>query len=327
MASAPIETGLMDMASGLMNFGLNQISSKQEYKRTQALMDKQNQMNIANWQMNNEYNSPKNQLARLRSAGINPDLFYGGSGNLVASDTPSTSMGSAPASHPSTFDFSNVMQSSLLDSQKKLLDAQTTKTLADANQTNQLTPWVTEQIKSTLALNDANAKVLNENVEKIRNETELLRWQGNVAKNESKISDALRDSRISEELKRNGASEKQSEEIIKNFSALYTAQIKLAIAQSYAAYVQSDAAKENAAANTANVRTNREALQLDSIIRNGELNVKKQQYKLDRELKHFGMNLQAKENEWRDLIKDVPVVGDAIHGLLSIPGTWLKLVK
>lgn len=322
MSSEPLIAGVADTANSLVNFGLNQINSSRDFRRTKSLMALQNDYNIQNWQMNNEYNSPSNQIARLRSAGINPDLFYGGSGNLVASSIPSESLGSSPISHPATFGSGNFGASLLLDSQKKLLDAQTEKTLADANQTNQLTPWVTEEIKSRLSLNDSNAKVLNENVEKIRNETELLKWQNNIAKNESQISDALKDSRISEELKRLGASETQSDEIIKSFSKLYSAQIQLAIAQSYASYVQSDAARENASTNRYNAETSRASLQLDSIIRHGELNVKKLNYELEKELNRFGMDVTSVQNEWRTMLKDVPIIGDAVHGLLSIPGSF-----
>ena len=43
----------------------------------------QNRMNIKNWQLANEYNSPSNQMSRFKSAGLNPNLIYerGDSGN------------------------------------------------------------------------------------------------------------------------------------------------------------------------------------------------------------------------------------------------------
>lgn len=37
-------------------------------------------MNIQNWNMQNEYNSPTNQVKRLRDAGLNPSLVYGNGG-------------------------------------------------------------------------------------------------------------------------------------------------------------------------------------------------------------------------------------------------------
>lgn len=327
MASESLIAGGLSLLSSAMDNAFNYAQSNRDYLRSKKLMALQNKYNVQNWQMNNEYNEPKNQIARLRSAGINPDLFYGGSGNIVASQMPSESLGSAPTSHPSTFGANFNPSVMLLDSQKKLLDAQTTKTLADANQTNQLTPWVTEEIKSRLNLNDSNAKLLNENVEKVRNESELLKWQSHIQKNESSILDAVKDSRISEELKRNGASEKQSETIMSQFSKMYAAQLQLAVAQAYASYVQSDAAKENAATNRYNAETSRAGLQLDALIKNSELNLKKQTFALDKELKQFGMNVTNLQNEWRTMLKEVPILGDAIHGLLSIPSGWFSAVK
>lgn len=44
----------------------------------------QNEYNMSAWQANNDYNSPVNSLARLREAGLNPNLYYGGSGASVA---------------------------------------------------------------------------------------------------------------------------------------------------------------------------------------------------------------------------------------------------
>ena len=57
----------------------------------------QNQWNIAQWNNENAYNSPAAQMQRMKAAGLNPDMMYGGgvSGNLSAS-SPSMTSG-APA--------------------------------------------------------------------------------------------------------------------------------------------------------------------------------------------------------------------------------------
>lgn len=54
----------------------------------------QNKWNRQQWQMENAYNSPSAQLRRMREAGLNPDMMYGGgvSGNLSAF-SPSMSSG------------------------------------------------------------------------------------------------------------------------------------------------------------------------------------------------------------------------------------------
>lgn len=58
------------------------------------LAQKQNEWNIQQWERSNEYNNPLNQMARLRHAGLNPNLVYGnGAGQSVASPNPQLTSG------------------------------------------------------------------------------------------------------------------------------------------------------------------------------------------------------------------------------------------
>ena len=59
-----------------------QIAAQREENRlnrtyNQMLARQQNQWNLEQWQRENYYNSPVAQMARLRQAGLNPDLMYG----------------------------------------------------------------------------------------------------------------------------------------------------------------------------------------------------------------------------------------------------------
>lgn len=56
------------------------------------------QRSLENWNMSNEYNSPREQMARLKAGGLNPNLAYG-SGNVggMSSGSPE---GYKPASSP-----------------------------------------------------------------------------------------------------------------------------------------------------------------------------------------------------------------------------------
>jgi hypothetical protein len=56
------------------NFFTGGASARKQYQYQSKLMDKQNQQQIDFWKMNNEYNTPFNQRARLEQAGLNPDL-------------------------------------------------------------------------------------------------------------------------------------------------------------------------------------------------------------------------------------------------------------
>lgn len=90
------------MPLGLINTGLgifgnllsNQINNnaqrrlyEQQYRDSLKFYNMQREDNLELWNMNNEYNSPAEQAARLRAAGINPDLQNVDSGN---SSSPSS---------------------------------------------------------------------------------------------------------------------------------------------------------------------------------------------------------------------------------------------
>lgn len=74
----------LDLASGLFNTGTQFATSKK-------LMDYQNKLNIQNWKMANEYNSPQAQMERYKAAGLNPNLVYGSLGQTAAGNLSSPS--------------------------------------------------------------------------------------------------------------------------------------------------------------------------------------------------------------------------------------------
>ncbi|UDN67883.1 DNA pilot protein [robinz microvirus RP_171] len=51
--------------------------NKKQWKYQQKAMDKQEQMNREAWDMQNAYNTPTQQMDRLKQAGLNPRLIYG----------------------------------------------------------------------------------------------------------------------------------------------------------------------------------------------------------------------------------------------------------
>lgn len=98
-------------------------SARKQYRYQSKLMDKQNQQQIDFWKMNNEYNTPFAQRARLEQAGLNPDLMYGGSGNMPQSQMPSAaSPGSAP-----NVDYGSFSDNLRFAMQAQVMDAQISK--------------------------------------------------------------------------------------------------------------------------------------------------------------------------------------------------------
>lgn len=81
---------LISAAGTLGSAALVNHMQKKRYER--ELKDQQKA-----WQMNNAYNSPSQQMARLKSAGLNPNLVYMNGGTSATSDTMTTpSFDSAP---------------------------------------------------------------------------------------------------------------------------------------------------------------------------------------------------------------------------------------
>lgn len=114
----------LDLASGLINTGVQFATSKK-------LMDYQNQLNIQNWKMANEYNSPSAQMARYKAAGLNPNLVYGSLGQTAAGNISSPS---ASGINPRTNFGSSIANFQIAAQQRKLLQAQEKNTLLNNDQ-------------------------------------------------------------------------------------------------------------------------------------------------------------------------------------------------
>ena len=96
-----------------------------------------NRWSIEQWNRENSYNTPANVMARLRAGGVNPDLFYGNSGQNLAAASPNVTP--TPASDPTDVSAlgskmtvgdvtNNVISQALMAAQVKKLNADTEKT-------------------------------------------------------------------------------------------------------------------------------------------------------------------------------------------------------
>ena len=103
-------------------------------KRRQQLADQQN---IKFWNMQNAYNTPKQQMARLKDAGLNPNLIYGSNANTGVA-------GSVSPSKASPYNIQNpvpsAVQTALMGAQIQNLNSVTEKNRAETEKTLGLTP-------------------------------------------------------------------------------------------------------------------------------------------------------------------------------------------
>lgn len=147
----------------------NHSSQKRENERnrdfTREMFDKQIQNNIKMWNMQKEYDLPKNQIERMRQAGLNPDLMYNGAGvsaspNLQSASPSGFSSGFSPVSF-GNLDPETASRIKLNNSQAGLLDSQ--KTGVDITNEN-LGDLLFEQVDSlraSNALSTQQAQTLN----------------------------------------------------------------------------------------------------------------------------------------------------------------------
>lgn len=96
-----------------------------------------NRWSIEQWNRENAFNLPANVMARLRDGGVNPDLFYGNSGQNLSAASPNVTPSaaseptdvSALGSKATVGDITNnVVSQALMSAQVRKLDADTKKT-------------------------------------------------------------------------------------------------------------------------------------------------------------------------------------------------------
>ena len=138
---------------------------KLQNKLNMQLAKYQNDLNLAQWERENEYNLPINQMARLKEAGINPRLAFGDSANSTSVHSPELQVGSlsAPTNLGETMQtaFGQFQQTFNLMNQFRMMqaemankDAQTRmyESLTNVNEVNARLKALEESIK-TIDLN------------------------------------------------------------------------------------------------------------------------------------------------------------------------------
>jgi hypothetical protein len=138
------------MTSGLFGLASNLLSNRGA-KNRQRLADQQN---VKFWNMQNEYNTPANQMKRLQDAGLNPNLIYGsGSANTGIA-------GGVAPSKPAPYNIKNPvpLQAMLLDAQIKNIQADTRVKNEDALRMSGETPGRKSSIDSKATIDSIKAK-------------------------------------------------------------------------------------------------------------------------------------------------------------------------
>lgn len=132
-ALSAADSAIGNLMSGFFN--------NRSYNKTKKLMAYQNQLNIENWNRVNEYNDPKNQMARYRNAGLNPNLVYGNLQNSAAGEISSPNAHQEQAQSKGTNFSQSLMQYYAIQNYKKqneVLSAQADGIKAEAQYKREL---------------------------------------------------------------------------------------------------------------------------------------------------------------------------------------------
>lgn len=170
------------LASNIFNIAEQRRTNRQSMDFSREMWEKQGQRELQFWNMQNAYNDPKAQMARLEAAGLNPNLVYGNGATTQAASLSPKSAGSASI-NPARLDLSSVMQQTLALSQMK---AQIDKTKAESDAVKALTAnrVFDNEVKKNLGIdyyihqaNLSNAKLAGEaNTATAKGNKDTLEW-------------------------------------------------------------------------------------------------------------------------------------------------------
>lgn len=176
--------GLTTIGSGLANAGITMLQNQQARKWQEQMYNRQLGDAQRAWDMQNAYNSPAEQMNRLKDAGLNPNLVYGS--GAVANNSQAMKTPSAGSWSPDKIDVGTGINQSLFTHLDTELKQMQIETLKKANQLRdqdavlkslEAAGKVTRNAKDKLSLDMANQTfhtsldILNENLQglKIKN--------------------------------------------------------------------------------------------------------------------------------------------------------------
>lgn len=195
---AGLLSGIGSIITSSINKRFIEQSNKQQYEYNKKLAEQAFQRNMEAWNLQNMYNSPAAQVARLRAAGLNPNQMYdnGTDAAGLASDAPELSYGQFDPKVPAFENAPGVginaaLSAAQANSMIALNSASAFKAEAEAHKTLKDTEWIDREKESLLKKQsaeiylaemsagnyDAMADQVRENTRKIKLEERVLQKQ------------------------------------------------------------------------------------------------------------------------------------------------------
>lgn len=185
-----IASGIGSAASGAIGglFSMNQASKQR--KANKRLAEYSYQKDLEQWNRENEYNDPSQQMQRLKDAGLNPNLMYG---NGASTSVGNTSTSSAKYQRPEVprgqmqIELPNVlaMLNQYQDIQNKGLQGDILRTNNELLQKDlgikDITEfWTHEKAKLTMSQRSDLDNTIGLKIAKLKNEVDQGKAQSNI---------------------------------------------------------------------------------------------------------------------------------------------------
>ena len=199
-------TGGAALVGSAINAGSQMGTNSSQLSYSREMYDKQRADALADYNMQNAYNSPKQQMARFKEAGLNPNLIYGQMSNspVVRSSSPQSYNPTAPQvdlAQPAGLALNAYYDTQLKTAQIDLVKAQADATMKESlikavtnDRLQKELPYVTQnleaQLSGTLLKNQSqyqvNKELFPEQVKQIKAQTQQVMASTNLT-NEQKI--------------------------------------------------------------------------------------------------------------------------------------------
>jgi hypothetical protein len=143
----PLSAGI----AGVLGIGSSLFSNMGAKQRQDAA----NRQNTQFWNMQNKYNTPKAQMARLKEAGLNPALIYG------SGATNTGVAGSIAPAKASPYNIKDptptALNAAMLQSQIQLQNSQSGKNIAETKNIEENLPFNVESSRQIMKINSQKA--------------------------------------------------------------------------------------------------------------------------------------------------------------------------
>lgn len=181
--------------------------NKQSRRYATYMYDRQRADAIADWNKQAAYNSPTAQMARLKEAGLNPNLVYGNGADAQMSQGVRSSSAPGWNPHPATFDGGSVMGSyfdariksasydNLLE-QQKVLQSQAHLNYANAFQATQHGTTSAIDNKTRQEINETTLEGMRANIDRTHAEIGKITADTVLAGTENDIKQAMKQPNI-----------------------------------------------------------------------------------------------------------------------------------